>query len=121
VSRYAAIISTGRYIPAFNTERWPKLIHQVLSGAGMTPADVALFILTQLNLRTIEATMAKLDLPMSKTHWTKDKWGYIGSACIPATLDDAVELGRLCSGDHVVFCATGGGLALACALLRWTL
>ena len=44
---------------------------------------------------------------------------YTGSACIPMTLDDAAEAGKLRPGDHVVLCATGGGLATAAVLLRW--
>jgi 3-oxoacyl-[acyl-carrier-protein] synthase III len=81
---------------------------------------VTLYVFTQLNLRTIETTMAALGQPMSRTHWTMDKWGYTGSACIPMTLDDAVQQGRLRAGDHVMLCATGGGLATAAALIRWT-
>ncbi len=110
-----------RKFPAtFNTERWPALIGDVLGGAGLGLDDVALFVFTQLNLRTIEATMAALGLPVSRTHNIMDKWGYTGSACIPMALDDAVEKGRLGAGDHVVFCASGGGLAMAAALFRWT-
>jgi len=110
-----------RKFPAtFNTERWPVLAKEVLGRAGMAPGDVDLYLFTQLNLRTIEATMAALGQPMSRTHWTMDKWGYTGSACIPMTLDDAVEQGRLHRGDHVLFCASGGGLAMAAALFRWT-
>lgn len=111
-----------RKFPAtFNTEHWPPLIHKVVAKAGLTPDDVTLFLFTQLNLRTIEATMAVLGQPLSKTHWIMDKWGYTGSACIPMALDDAVEQGKLRRGDHVVFCASGGGLAMAAAVFRWTL
>jgi 3-oxoacyl-[acyl-carrier-protein] synthase-3 len=49
-----------------------------------------------------------------------DKWGYTGSACIPMTLDDAVEQGKVRRGDLVAFCASGGGLSMASALYRWT-
>ncbi len=108
-----------KFPPTFNTDRWPPMVKALLSRAGMTPSDVQLFVFTQLNLRTIEATMAALGQPMSKTHWTMDKWGYTGSACIPMTLDDAVEAGKVLPGDHVVLCATGGGLATAAVLLRW--
>ena len=64
--------------------------------------------------------MAALEQPLSKTHWTMDKWGYTGSGCIPMTLDDAAEQGRVKPGDNVILCATGGGLSLACALFRWS-
>ncbi len=35
---------------------------------------------------------------MEKAHYTMDKWGYTGSACIPMTLDDAVEQGKVRRG-----------------------
>lgn len=109
-----------KFPPTFNTERWPQMVRELTAGAGLAPADVALYVFTQLNLRTIEATMGILELPMSKTHWTMDKWGYTGSACIPMTLDDAIGQGRLRRGEHVVLCASGGGLAMAGAIVRWT-
>ncbi len=115
-------VEFARKFPAtFNSERWPLLVREVVAKAGLRLDEIAMFFFTQLNLRTIEATMAALGQPMSKTHWIMHKWGYTGSACIPMTLDDAVELGRLRRGDHVVFCATGGGLAMATAAFRWTL
>jgi 3-oxoacyl-[acyl-carrier-protein] synthase-3 len=110
-----------RKFPAtFNTERWPELVRSVLDRAGVSLGDVGLFVFTQLNLRTIEATMAALAQPMTKTHWTMDHWGYTGSACIPMTLDHAVEHGKVAPGDLVVLCASGGGLAMAAALFEWT-
>lgn len=108
-----------KFPPTYNTDRWPPLVKSLLARAGMAVSDVQLYVFTQLNLRTIEATMAALGLPMSRTHWTMDKWGYTGSACIPMTLDDAAQAGKLRPGDHVVLCATGGGLATAAVLLRW--
>lgn len=109
-----------RKFPAtFNTERWPELVHGALAKAGMGLGDVSLFLFTQLNLRTIEAVMGVLDLPMSKTHWIMDKWGYTGSACIPMVLDDAVQHGRVKPGDNVVLCASGGGISMAAMALRF--
>jgi 3-oxoacyl-[acyl-carrier-protein] synthase III len=115
-----AVRFVRRFPPTFNTEHWPRLVRELTAGAGITPVDVGLYVFTQLNLRTIEQTMAALELPMAKTHWTMDKWGYTGSACIPMTLDDAVEQGKVRRGDYVVLCASGGGLAMAAAILRWT-
>jgi 3-oxoacyl-[acyl-carrier-protein] synthase-3 len=71
-------------------------------------------------LRTIELVMAALGQPLDKTHWIMDKWGYTGSACIPMALDDAIEQGKgPRPGDLVVFCATGGGLAMGATLWQW--
>ena len=109
-----------RFPPTFNTDHWPALVREVVERAELTLDDVSLFLFTQLNLRTIEACMAALAQPVSKAHWIMHKWGYTGSACIPMVLDDAVEQGRLKPGDHVVFCASGGGIAMAAAAMLWT-
>ncbi len=111
-----------RKFPAtFNAERWPPLVHGALAKAGLGLDDVGFFLFTQLNLRTTEAMMSALGQPMEKTHWIMDRWGYTGSACIPMALDDAAEKGKLRRGDHVVLCASGGGIAMGAAVLRWTL
>ena len=111
-----------RKFPAtFNSDNWPPLVRGVVAKAGLALDDIDLFLFTQLNLRTIEFVMDNLGQPMRKTHWIMDKWGYLGSACIPAALDDAIEQGRgPRPGDHVVFCATGGGMAMAAGVWRWT-
>jgi 3-oxoacyl-[acyl-carrier-protein] synthase-3 len=110
-----------RKFPAtFNTERWPELVRATLAKAGAALDDVSLFVFTQLNLRTIEAVMDAMGQPRAKAHWIMDKWGYTGSACVPMALDDAVAQGRLAAGDLVVLCASGGGISMAAAAIRWT-
>jgi len=108
-----------RFPATFNTERWPRIIRSLLDRRNLKPDDVGMYVFTQLNLRTIEATMELLDVDMRKTHCTMDKWGYTGSACIPTTLDDAVTQGKVNDGDYVVVCATGGGLSLGASLWKW--
>jgi 3-oxoacyl-[acyl-carrier-protein] synthase-3 len=112
-----------RKFPAtFNLERWPPLLRQTLAKVDLTFDDVDFYIFTQLNLLTIEATMAAIGQPMEKTHWIMDKWGYLGSACIPAALDDALERGVGPEpGDTVAFCSSGGGMAMAATVWRWTM
>jgi 3-oxoacyl-[acyl-carrier-protein] synthase-3 len=110
-----------RKFPAtFNSDNWPPLVQEAVRKAGLTVDDIDFFLFTQLNLRTIEQVMVNLGQPMNKTHWIMDKWGYLGSACIPAALDDALEQGvGPRPGDNVIFCASGGGLAMAATVWRW--
>ncbi len=110
-----------KFPATFNSDNWPPLVNQVVHKAGLALDAIDYFLFTQLNLRTIEAVMEHLGQPMSKTHWIGDKWGYLGSACIPAALDDALEHGiGPRPGDNVVFCATGGGMAMAASVWHWT-
>ncbi|MCA9958449.1 MAG: ketoacyl-ACP synthase III [Anaerolineales bacterium] len=111
-----------RKFPAtFNTEHWPRLVRETVAKAGMTLDDVDFYLFTQLNLNTIKLIMELLEQPLHKTHWIMDKWGYTGSACIPMALDDAIEIGRGPQpGDTILFCASGGGIAMAASVWRWT-
>jgi 3-oxoacyl-[acyl-carrier-protein] synthase-3 len=110
-----------KFPATFNSDNWPPLVRGVVAKAGLTLDEIDFYLFTQLNLRTIEFVMDNLDQPMSKTHWIMDKWGYLGSACIPAALDDALERGKGPKpGDNVVFCATGGGMAMAATVWKWT-
>jgi 3-oxoacyl-[acyl-carrier-protein] synthase-3 len=109
-----------KFPATFNSDNWPPLIRGVAEKAGWQVDDIDFFVFTQLNLRTIEAVMANLGQPMSKTHYIMDKWGYTGSACIPMALDDAVQRGLIHPGMRLVFCASGGGLAMACSAWVWT-
>ncbi|MCB1921470.1 MAG: ketoacyl-ACP synthase III [Candidatus Competibacteraceae bacterium] len=121
------VVQFVRPFPAtFNVEQWPPLIERLLARASATtgtrlhPEDVDRYYFTQVNLRVIEATMAALGQPLTKTHWIMDRYGYTGSACIPMALDDAIQRGNGPQpGELVLFCASGGGIALAASLWRW--
>jgi len=109
-----------KFPKTFNTEYWPRLIQGALDKAGLTIPDVDLFLFTQLNLRTIELMMDHFEQPMEKTHWVMDKWGYTGSPCVAMALDDAIAQGHGPKpGQHVLFCASGGGITMAASVWRW--
>jgi len=98
-----------------------KAMGEFHDALGIYTDDVSLFLFTQLNLRTIEAVMARLGQPMSKTHWVMDKWGYTGSPCVVMALDDAIQQGKgPRPGDVVLFCTSGGGISFAVSVWRWT-
>jgi 3-oxoacyl-[acyl-carrier-protein] synthase-3 len=110
-----------KFPATFNSDNWPPLIRSTVAKAGFSLDDVDLFLFTQLNLNTIKQAMELLGQPLEKTHWIMDKWGYTGSACVPMALDDALENGRGPNpGQLVLFCASGGGISMACGLWRWT-
>src|SRR5215207_2054217 len=108
-----------KYPAEVNTEGWPAIVEQVLAKSKLKLTDIKLFLFTQVNLSTIKEVMAKLELPMERTHTIMQKWGYTGSACIPMVLHDAIGAGKLNRGDNVIMCASGGGLNMACVAFRF--
>ncbi|HYJ80070.1 MAG TPA: ketoacyl-ACP synthase III, partial [Longimicrobiaceae bacterium] len=108
-----------KYPREVNEEGWPRIARSVLSRIGRAPADVDLWLWTQVNRSTIQAVMETLGEPMSKAHTVMERWGYTGSACLPMALDDAVKAGRLRDGDLVLLTGSGAGLSMGCVALRW--
>jgi 3-oxoacyl-[acyl-carrier-protein] synthase-3 len=107
-----------RYPPEVNHEGWPKLARRVAANGGFDVADVDFAVFTQVRKPSIELVMNELGLPMKRTHTVMDKWGYTGSACVPIALDDAIEQGKISSGDLVLFIGSGVGYNQAGAAFR---
>ena len=107
-----------RYPPEINHEGWPRLARRVAKEGGFALSDIDFIIFTQVRKPSIELVMADLRLPMEKTHTIMERWGYTGSACIPMALDDAIQKGKVRSGDLVVFIGSGVGYNQAGAAFR---
>lgn len=107
-----------RYPPEINHENWPRIVRMLAERGGFDIQDIDMAIFTQVRLPSIKLVMEMLNLPLSKTHWIMEEWGYMGSACIPVCLDDAIEKGKLKSGDLLVLVGSGVGANYAGAALR---
>ncbi len=92
---------------------------KVLEKAGYEPSDIDLFVPHQANLRIIEATTKRLELPPEKVFTNIHKYGNTSAASVPLALDEARRTGRLKDGDLVLMVVFGGGLTWGAALVRW--
>ncbi len=92
---------------------------KVIADAGLVPDEIALVIPHQANLRIIEATAKRLELPMERFYVNIDRYGNTSAASIPIALCEAEAEGRLRPGDSVVLTAFGGGLTWASAVVKW--
>ncbi|MGD8441792.1 MAG: ketoacyl-ACP synthase III [Holophagae bacterium] len=98
-----------RYPPEINHDGWPAVVRALAANGGFEVSDIDFTIFTQVRRPSIELVMADLGLPMSTTHTVMEKWGYTGSACVPIALDDAIEQGKIASGDLVALVGSGVG------------
>jgi 3-oxoacyl-[acyl-carrier-protein] synthase III len=108
-----------KYPPEVNIEGWQTIVNDVLAKAEIRLENVDMFLWTQVNITTIKIVMEAMQIPETKTHTIMQKWGYTGSACIPMVLHDALGSGKIKRGDTVVFCASGGGLNMACLAVKY--
>ncbi|MCG8347280.1 MAG: ketoacyl-ACP synthase III [Chloroflexales bacterium] len=92
---------------------------QVIAAANLTIDDIQLIVPHQANMRIIEATAKRLELPLERVFVNLERYGNTSAASVPIALCEAVEQGRLHEGDHVLLTAFGGGLTWASSVVRW--
>jgi len=101
-----------------NEDGWPRLFKRLAAENNFSADDVDQVIFTQVRKATIEVAAQRCGVPMEKCHTIMEKYGYTGSACIAMALDDAIELGKIKSGDLVVMIGSGVGYNQAAVAIR---
>jgi len=96
-----------------------SLVVETLEENSLKPSQLSLLIPHQANLRIIQATAKRLNLPMDRVLVNLDRYGNTSAASIPIALDEAVRTGRVRDGDYILLEAFGGGLTWASALIKW--
>ena len=87
--------------------------------AGVSGGDVDWIVPHQANIRIIQGTAKKLNLPMENVVVTVQDHGNTSAASIPLALSVGQQRGQIKKGDLLVTEAIGGGLAWGAVVLRW--
>lgn len=93
--------------------------NRVLEAGGLGLDDVDLLIPHQANVRIIDATARRLNLPPEKVYVNIASYGNTSAATIPIALVEALEDGKIQPGSVIVFAAFGAGFTWAAAAYRW--
>jgi 3-oxoacyl-[acyl-carrier-protein] synthase-3 len=96
-----------------------QIVDETLAANNMQKSDIDWLVPHQANIRILQATAKKLDMPMDKVVVTVDKHGNTSAASIPLALDVAVRDGRIKRGDMILMEAFGGGFTWGSALIRY--
>lgn len=112
------IVMHGREVFKQAVTLMAEVVEEALKENNLTTAEIDWLVPHQANIRIIEATAKKLNLPMGKVVVTVERHGNTSAASIPLAFDEAMRSGRIKSGQTVLFEAMGGGLTWASALLR---
>jgi len=91
---------------------------EALAEAGLQKSDIDWLIPHQANIRILQATAKKLDLPMERVITTVDRHANTSAASIPLALNQGVSDGRIKPGHLVLLEAMGGGFTWGSALVR---
>lgn len=96
-----------------------QIVDETLVANGLQKSDVDWLVPHQANIRILQATAKKLDMPMDRVVVTVDRHGNTSAASIPLALDTAVRDGRIQRGQIILMEAFGGGFTWGSALVKY--
>ena len=113
------VLMAGSDVFKYAVKALDSVVDETLKANNLDKHDLDWLIPHQANLRIIEATAKRLDMPMDRVIVTVDKHGNTSSGSVPLALDEAVRAGRVQRGQLVLLEAFGGGFTWGSALLRY--
>jgi len=96
-----------------------RIVDETLEANGLTKSDIDWLVPHQANIRIIQATARRLDLPMDQVVVTVADHGNTSAASIPLALDTAVRDGRIQRGETILMEGFGGGFTWGTVLARF--
>ncbi len=117
-NREQYIRMNGQEVFKFAVKRFTACLKNITAEVDMSLGDLDLIIPHQANLRIIEAAANMMHVPMDKFFVNLHKYGNTSAASIPLALVEAIQEGRLKSGQTVGMVAFGSGLSWAGVVLK---
>ena len=115
----AAIMMTGNEVFKVAVKTLGNVASEALEANGVDKSELDWLVPHQANIRIIQATAKRLDLPMEKVIQTVQDHGNTSAASVPMALDVGVRDGRIQRGQLVLMEAFGGGFTWGSALMRY--
>jgi len=92
---------------------------EALEANGISKDELDWLVPHQANIRIIQATAKRLDLPMDKVIVTVQDHGNTSAASVPMALDVGIRDGRIKRGQLILMEAFGGGFTWGSILMRY--
>lgn len=96
-----------------------RIVDETLAANSLDKSAIDWLVPHQANIRIIQATARKLDMPMDRVIVTVDRHGNTSAASVPLALDEGIRSGRIKRGEMLLLEAFGGGFTWGSALLRY--
>ncbi|MBT3531557.1 MAG: ketoacyl-ACP synthase III [Gammaproteobacteria bacterium] len=91
----------------------------VLEETGVSLDEVNLVVPHQANKRILDSLAKRVGIPAEKVFVNVHKYGNTSAGTIPVALTEAVEEGRVKSGDYILTASFGAGLTWGAGLIKW--
>lgn len=115
----ARILMKGNEVFKVAVKTLGAVATEALTANGVGKDDLDWLIPHQANIRIIQATAKRLEMPMDKVILTVQDHGNTSAASVPMALDVGVRDGRVQRGQLLLLEAFGGGFTWGSVLLRY--
>ena len=109
----------GRNVFKYAVRHMGEVAERLLERNGLTGEDLDLLVPHQANMRIVNATAQRINLPSEKVVINIGKYGNTTAGTIPLALVDSLAEGRLKKGDLAMLLAVGAGFTTGGMLIRW--
>ncbi len=109
----------GNDVFKYAVKRMGEAALEALKRADLKKDDIDYFIPHQANIRIIEATGRRLNVPQEKVYSNIHKYGNVSVASIPISVHELKQEGKLKKGNIIVMDAFGAGFTWAAVVYRW--
>jgi 3-oxoacyl-[acyl-carrier-protein] synthase-3 len=96
-----------------------RIVEETLEANKLDRSQIDWLIPHQANIRIVQATARKLEMPMERVIVTVQEHGNTSAASVPMALDVGVRDGRIKRGQLLLLEAFGGGFTWGAALVRY--
>jgi 3-oxoacyl-[acyl-carrier-protein] synthase-3 len=107
----------GQGVFKFAVKVLDESARETVALARMQLSDIDWLIPHQANVRILEATARKLDIPREKLVVTVDHHGNTSAASVPLALDEFIRAGRIKPGHRLLLQGVGGGFTWGSSLV----
>jgi 3-oxoacyl-[acyl-carrier-protein] synthase-3 len=114
-----AITMVGSEVFKIAVRKLGQAVEEALAANGLEKSAIDWLVPHQANIRIIQATARKLDMPMERVICTVATHGNTSAASVPLALDVGVRDGRIKAGQLLVLEAFGGGFTWGSSLIRF--
>ncbi|MEO8772315.1 MAG: beta-ketoacyl-ACP synthase III [Ferruginibacter sp.] len=111
------VYQEGQAVFKFAVKGMADVSYELMQRNNLTPDDIAWLVPHQANLRIIDATANRMNLPKEKVMINIHKFGNTTAATIPLCLWEWES--KLKKGDNIVLAAFGGGFTWGATLVKW--
>lgn len=117
--REAALKMKGNEVFKVAVKKLENMVDEVVAENGLDKREIDWLVPHQANIRIIQATAKRLQMPMEKVVLTVADHGNTSAASVPMALDTAIRDGRIKRGDLLLLEAFGGGFTWGASLIRY--